>query len=115
MNTKVHIVLAGSLPYLFHIADGPHNQDMRTKTGNGHNVSVDQFMDDLKAVVRDGEELLKVGVSTARKRALAQARTTDQAVREHPYQTIAIVFGVGILIGILSTGMFGHGSNEEED
>ena len=88
---------------------------MRTKTGNGHNVSIDQFLEDLKVVVRDGEELLKSGVSTAKRQALARARTTDEAVRTHPYQTIAIVFGVGLLLGLLSTGLFGGSGEEEEE
>jgi len=88
---------------------------MRTKTGDGHNVSIDQFLDDLKVVVRDGEELLKSGVSTAKRQALARARTTDEVVRTHPYQTIAIVFGIGLLFGLLSSGLFGGSSDEEED
>jgi len=88
---------------------------MRTKSGNGHNVDLDQFMDDLKVVVKDGQELLRAGVSTARTQALAGARTTDKAVRQNPYQTMAIVFGVGLLIGILSSGVLGGSSHEEEE
>lgn len=84
---------------------------MRTKTGNGHNVDIDQFLEDLKTVVKDGEHLLKVGVSTAKKRAMAGAKTTDEAVRQHPYQTIGIVFGLGVLVGLLSLSIFG-GSRE---
>jgi len=86
---------------------------MRTKTGNGHNVDLDQFLEDLKTVVKDGEELLKVGVSTAKQRAMARAKSTDQAVRQHPYQTIGIVFGLGVLVGILSLTMV-TGSREQE-
>ena len=86
---------------------------MRTKSGNGHNVDIDRFLEDLKTVVKDGEQLLKVGVSTARKRALASAKTTDRAVRQHPYQTIGIVFGLGVLLGILSSSMFGRSSYEQ--
>ena len=92
-----------------------NNLSMRTKTGNGHNVNIDQFLDDLKVVVKDGEELLRAGVSTARERALAGAKTTDKAVRQHPYQTIGIVFGLGLLIGILSAGMAGRGQESLED
>lgn len=88
---------------------------MRTRSGNGHNVDLDQFMEDLKVVVKDGQELLRAGVSTAKSQAVARARTTDKAVRQNPYQTMAIVFGVGLLIGILSSGMFGGNSHEEED
>lgn len=88
---------------------------MRTKSGNGHTVDLDQFLEDLKVVVKDGQELLRAGVSTAKTQALARARTTDKAVRQNPYQTIAIVFGVGLLLGILSSGILGGSHDGEED
>ena len=31
----------------------------------------------------------------------AGARATDRAIREHPYESIGIAFGVGVLIGVL--------------
>jgi len=34
-------------------------------------------------------------------RAVAGAKVTDRAIREHPYQTIGIAFGLGVLIGVL--------------
>ena len=88
---------------------------MRTKIGNGNNVNIDQFVEDLKVVVKDGEELLKAGMSTAKERAIAGARTTDKAVRQHPYQTLGIVFGLGVLIGVLSSGLRGRGEEYYED
>jgi len=88
---------------------------MRTKIGNGNNVNIDQFVEDLKVVVKDGEELLKAGMSTAKERAIAGARTTDKAVRQHPYQTLGIVFGLGVLIGVLSSGLRGRGEESYED
>ena len=30
------------------------------------------------------------------------AKATDKAIREHPYQALGIVFGVGLLIGVLA-------------
>ena len=89
---------------------------MRTKSGNGHKVDLEQLVEDLKVVVHDGEQLLKAGVSTVKERALTGARTTDRAVREHPYETLAIVFGFGILVGLLTVGMISRdpGSEEEE-
>jgi len=88
---------------------------MRTKIGNGNNVNIDQFVEDLKVVVKDGEELLKAGMSTAKERAIAGATTTDKAVRQHPYQTLGIVFGLGVLIGVLSSGLRGRGEESYED
>ena len=36
-----------------------------------------------------------------REKAVQGAKTTDEAVHEHPYQAIGIAFGVGALIGYL--------------
>ena len=81
---------------------------------------------DLKAVVRDSEELMKatagqVGekVSEMRTRlaaalesakatcqrleekAVVAAKATDRTIREHPYESIGIAFGLGLLVGVL--------------
>ena len=82
------------------------------KSGNGHNVDLEQFLADIKTVVRDGEELLKAGVSEVKQRALTGAKTTGVAVREHPYKTLGTVFGLGVLVGLLAVGLF---SGEEEE
>lgn len=34
-------------------------------------------------------------------RAVAQARVADEVIRDHPYQSIGVAFGVGALLGIL--------------
>jgi ElaB/YqjD/DUF883 family membrane-anchored ribosome-binding protein len=90
-------------------------------------VSTDKLLRDLKAVVHDGEELLRAGArdltergraarerlsaalevarDTQRQlqsRALSSARATDNFVHEHPYESLGIAFGVGLLIGALS-------------
>jgi ElaB/YqjD/DUF883 family membrane-anchored ribosome-binding protein len=87
---------------------------MRHKTGNGHSVNMETFLEDIKTVVRDGQELLKAGAGEVKERAISGAKTTDRAVRKNPYQTIGIVFGVGIVVGLLASGLLGGGSEEEE-
>lgn len=37
----------------------------------------------------------------AREKVVAGARYTDEAIRAHPYQSLAIALGVGVLIGAL--------------
>jgi len=37
----------------------------------------------------------------ARKRVVAGAKCTDEAIRENPYQSMAIAAGVGLLVGVL--------------
>jgi len=31
------------------------------------------------------------------------AKATDKVIREHPYESIGVAFGVGLLIGVLAT------------
>ncbi|HMJ91339.1 MAG TPA: DUF883 family protein [Candidatus Acidoferrum sp.] len=36
-------------------------------------------------------------------KAIEGAKATDRVIRDHPYQSIGVAFGVGILIGVLVT------------
>lgn len=83
------------------------------KTGNGHNVDIETFLEDIKTVVRDGQELLKAGAGQVREKAAYGARETDEAIRRSPYQTIAIVFGVGLIVGLLASGIAGGRAEED--
>jgi ElaB/YqjD/DUF883 family membrane-anchored ribosome-binding protein len=81
---------------------------------------------DLKSVVHDAEDLLKATAGEAGEKVkevrgrlssalesakatceklqdqtVRAAKVTDQAIREHPYESIGIAFGVGLLIGVL--------------
>lgn len=81
---------------------------------------------DLKLVMRDAEELLKATAGQAgekvkevrsrlttalesaketcerlQDKTAEAAKATDQVIREHPYETIGVSFGVGLLIGVL--------------
>jgi ElaB/YqjD/DUF883 family membrane-anchored ribosome-binding protein len=44
-----------------------------------------------------------------RKKAVAGAKAADEAVREHPYQAIAIGVGVGLIVGFLLGSRRGGG------
>jgi ElaB/YqjD/DUF883 family membrane-anchored ribosome-binding protein len=100
---------------------------MENRSADELEDSTEKLLQDLKAVVHDGEALLKAGAQdlsergmaarerlaaaleiakeTRRKlqeRAVNGARATDRAIREYPYQSIGIAFGAGMLIGILA-------------
>ena len=47
------------------------------------------------------QERLSDAYEGARKRVVAGAKCTDTAIRENPYQALAIAAGVGILVGVL--------------
>jgi ElaB/YqjD/DUF883 family membrane-anchored ribosome-binding protein len=81
---------------------------------------------DLRLVVRDSEELLKATAGEAGEKlkevrnrlskavesakatcekigdtAIKEAKAVDEVVRDHPYESIGIALGLGLLIGIL--------------
>ena len=87
----------------------------------------DKLAADLKRVVCDSEQLLQDSAGVVGEKArelrgrLAQgvevakatyhrleesarhgAKATDRAIREHPYQSMGIAFGLGVLIGVLA-------------
>lgn len=101
---------------------------METRTESDIEQSTEKLLQDLREVVHDGEELLKAGaedlsergamareklaaaLEVAREtqhrlqeRAVAGARAADRMIRDNPYQAIGIAFGVGLLIGVLSS------------
>ena len=84
------------------------------KTENGENVSLDRLLEDIKVVVHDTQELLSAGLGTVRQQARLKAQTTGRFVREKPYHTMGLVFGLGLLAGVLAAGMLTSGPEEEE-
>ncbi|HYV29378.1 MAG TPA: DUF883 domain-containing protein [Candidatus Eisenbacteria bacterium] len=46
-------------------------------------------------------ESAKVAAQRLEEKTIAAAKATDRCIRDHPYQTIGITFGLGILLGIL--------------
>jgi ElaB/YqjD/DUF883 family membrane-anchored ribosome-binding protein len=99
---------------------------MDTRSENELQDSTEKLLNELREVVEDGEELLRAGANelsekgmaarqrlataldaakeTGRKlqeRTVAGAKATDRVIREHPYQSLGIAFGVGLLIGVL--------------
>lgn len=89
-------------------------------------ISTNKIAADLKTVARDAEELLKATASVAgekaqdarerlkvalesakeslyriEEKAIAGAKVADKTIREHPYESIGVAFGLGLLIGVL--------------
>ncbi len=98
-------------------------EEMQAAQGD---VSREKIKEDLRALVRDAEELLKATTSDVSEKTkevrsrlketleqakvtyrrlqdktVAAAKATDKVIREHPYESLGIAFGVGLLIGVL--------------
>ena len=99
---------------------------METRSAEDIEQSTENLLQDLRAVVQDGEELLKSGAQelgergtaarerlaaalesakeTGRKleeRAKAGARAADVLIRKNPYQSIGFALGLGLILGVL--------------
>src|SRR5262245_29625457 len=100
---------------------------METRSASEIEQSTERLLRDLRAVVQDGEELLRAGAhelgekgqvareklaaalevaKEARRkleeRAVAGAKEADRLIREYPYQSLGVAFGIGLLIGVLA-------------
>jgi ElaB/YqjD/DUF883 family membrane-anchored ribosome-binding protein len=60
-------------------------------TTTARDFSPEKLVEDLKTLVQNAEE-----------KAVEGAKAADKVIRTHPYQTIGIAFGLGLLIGFLA-------------
>jgi ElaB/YqjD/DUF883 family membrane-anchored ribosome-binding protein len=95
---------------------------------NATDINTDRLVSDLKTVTRDAEELLKTvagekgngsqeirmrlssAIESAKatyrrleEKTVAGAKATDKVIREHPYESLGVAFGLGLLVGVLVT------------
>ena len=95
---------------------------------SANEASTEKLVTDLKRVVHDSEVFLqdsagavgekahalrerlaetlesaKVACRRLEEKAIEGAKATDKVIREHPYQSIGVAFGSGLLIGVLVT------------
>jgi ElaB/YqjD/DUF883 family membrane-anchored ribosome-binding protein len=54
----------------------------------------------LSAAIKNGRETLDDLKERAIAGARAGAKATDETIREHPYESIGIALGVGVLLGL---------------
>jgi ElaB/YqjD/DUF883 family membrane-anchored ribosome-binding protein len=66
------------------LTESPNETSVRTE-------ATERLVDDLKAVMQRAQE-----------KAVERAKAADKVIRERPYQTIGIAFGLGLLIGFLA-------------
>jgi len=55
-----------------------------------------------RARLRSALESAKDSCEELQDKAVAGAKATDKVIRDHPYQSIGVAFGVGLLIGVLA-------------
>ncbi len=68
---------------------------------NGHKTNLEQLLNDVKAVVRDGQEWLRIGATELRERTRVRAQSADQLVRGNPYRAVGVALAIGLVAGLL--------------
>lgn len=68
---------------------------------NGVSSTSSQVVADLRERLESGLEKLNEYYGSAKERVVAGARRTDETIRSHPYESLAVALGVGVLIGAL--------------
>ena len=66
------------------LTESPSETAVRTEV-------TERLVDDLKAVIQRAQE-----------KAVEHAKAADKVIRDRPYQTIGLAFGLGLLIGVLA-------------
>ncbi len=89
-------------------------------------ITTAKLVDDFRTLTRDAEMLLRStagdagdqarevrkklaqmlevargSMETVQEKVVAGAKATDRTIRDHPYETLGIGFGVGIVLGML--------------
>ncbi len=75
---------------------------------------MERFLDDIKVVVRDGQELLRSGVGSLKEKARTGAAQTNRFVREQPYYGIGLAFAIGVVAGLLVVHLLPSGGEDEQ-
>jgi ElaB/YqjD/DUF883 family membrane-anchored ribosome-binding protein len=69
--------------------------------GNGSAESSHVTLAALRERFEAAQERLGDLYADTKQKVIAGAKCTDEAIREHPYQSLAIALGVGVLLGVL--------------
>lgn len=69
---------------------------LNTAVGRAH-----ETVDQVRTGVRNALQTSKAAARCAQAKTVSTAKATDRCVHNHPYQTIGVFFGLGLLAGIL--------------
>jgi len=72
------------------------------ETGEDVNEQSSEKLAELRERLSDAIESAKVAARRLEEKTIAAAKATDRCIRDHPYQTIGLVFGLGVIIGMLA-------------
>ncbi len=75
-----------------------HNAEEFMKTTSGQ---AGERTKEIRARLASAMESAKAATRRVQEKAKEAAKATDHSIREHPYESIGVAFGVGLLLGVL--------------
>ena len=84
------------------------------KIRNGQHIEVERFLEDLKNVVNEGQQLLKSGFTGVKQQTLGGLETITEFAHENPVKAIGIGFALGLLAGLGTVLLFWRSEDPEE-
>ena len=91
-KTETTQTLSGSLE-----STAPDAEEMMDGT-----TGASEKVAELRARLAAALESAKTTAHRLEEKTIAAAKATDRCIRDHPYQTLGVVFGLGLLIGVLA-------------
>lgn len=82
---------------------------MEMPSNHNRRAELQKVCGDVRNVLRDGRLLLKSGARSASEGANKAARNASMTFRNRPLEACAIIFGGGLLVGIVLWGVIKPG------
>jgi ElaB/YqjD/DUF883 family membrane-anchored ribosome-binding protein len=71
------------------------------KSADGSSPGAGDKLDALQERFSDAKTKIQGYYNTARQRIVSGAQSADETIRSHPYESLAVALGVGVLLGAL--------------
>jgi ElaB/YqjD/DUF883 family membrane-anchored ribosome-binding protein len=75
--------------------------DTAAEEGNADMNESTEKLAELRERLSTAIESAKAAAKRLEERTVAAAKATDECIREHPYQTLGLALGLGVLVGFL--------------
>lgn len=76
-------------------------EQLTKETAGDLNGRAKEVRDQLAVRIKDAKAQLEELETNVRAKAIEGAKETDKVIREHPYETLGVAFGIGLLAGVL--------------
>ena len=75
--------------------------DAEKLVGDSLSEQSEEAVSALRSRYEAAQERLAEVYDTTKRKVVAGAKYTDEAIRENPYQSVAVAMGIGLLVGVL--------------